>query len=353
DGPNITLTANTWRRIAVTAYPSDNTTGYDGFQLWARMTSGQVLTNGNTFDACCFMASRSAEVEDYFDGDTPVTGSVNYSWTGAQYGSPSIAHIDTPATPAPAFLGYTDPATDGAPWYDPRRPETADFYGFYPLRVDGIDDSTRATEWTQLMGDGAIHSRPRKAGRELRFDGLLLGKTEKAIEAGLDWLEHATGASQCIGGDACVDLDLHYFLSCPEPVPYADANPQALNWTIIGQNGASITTNPIATNEQAEWTPFGGATFTLHNSAGIIGICGGTHGARLNFPSVGSGFSRQITGLTPGASYLVSVSEFRDPSDSTPAVLEWTVGEQTLQPGPLEAACDQYKQPRITFHFIA
>lgn len=353
DGPTVTLTANVWRRIAVTAYASDNTTGYDGFQLWARMTSGQVLTNGNTFDACCFMASRSVEVEDYFDGDAPASGGVTYSWTGAQYGSPSIAHVDTAAVPAPAFLGYTDPATDNAPWYDPRRPETADFYGFYPLRVDGIDDSTRGTEWTQLMGDGAVHSRPRRAGRELRFDGLLLGKTEKAIEAGLDWLEHATGASQCIGGDSCVDLSLHYFQSCPEPVPYADADPTAVNWFIVGENGATISTNPIATGEQAKWTPFGGATFTLHNAGGTIGICGGTHGARLNFPSVGSGFSRQITGLTPGARYLVQVTEFRDPSDSTPAVLEWSVGEQSLRPGPLEATCDANFQPRITFEFIA
>lgn len=108
---------------------------------------------------------------------------------------------------------YTDPVTDAAPWYDPDYPETADFYGMYPLSFEGFTDSTRAADVGESVGDGGFISRPRRKTREMRVTGLLIGKNRSAADAGMTWLKAIMSGSEC---GTCDGDDLCFLTGCPD-----------------------------------------------------------------------------------------------------------------------------------------
>jgi hypothetical protein len=83
---------------------------------------------------------------------------------------------------------YTDPATDLAPWYDDDVPVSADFYGFYPGSVDGLDNSTRSAAGSESTRDGGVPGRVRHASKGVVFAGILAGRSDQAVEYGLEWL---------------------------------------------------------------------------------------------------------------------------------------------------------------------
>src|SRR5215471_2284764 len=104
---------------------------------------------------------------------------------------------------------YRSPLQDGdAPWVDPDDHDTYNFYGIYPLGIEGIDDSTRTSVITENIGDGGNAGRVRHGTRQMVFNCLLLGQDDAAVNAGMAWLRSALLTSGCEGSRGCEGTDL-------------------------------------------------------------------------------------------------------------------------------------------------
>lgn len=114
----------------------------------------------------------------------------------------------------PVTGGYTDPATDNAPWYSEDHPESADFAGFFMTDFDGMS-STFQRSVTESVGNGGLFNRGRAASRELTWTGYLFGANCCAVAYGLRWLTKVLqGGTQCID---CFGDDLELLVCCPSP----------------------------------------------------------------------------------------------------------------------------------------
>lgn len=180
---------------------------------------------------------------------------------------------------------YTTPQADNAPWYDPTDPETADFYGVYPLAFEGIDDSTRTIESAELTGDGSVVVGSRYTGKDIRVSGMAFAKDEAGLYAGMSWLDSALNGTE---EGRCFGDRLNLYSSCPpiEVLPSGFAEP----WTLPV---------PVTQDELDAWTTTSG---TIVNWPGD----GGTDpGLRFNW-DLGDPQKiacREITNLIPGEQY--------------------------------------------------
>lgn len=110
---------------------------------------------------------------------------------------------------------YESPLVDQPDWYDDANPDSWDFYGLYPLAVQGFDDGVTTVTVTELMGPGATVSMPRRASRQMRVSGLLVGRTDAAIAYGMVWLRNALLGNPCDDSLSCTGDHLCYFTACP------------------------------------------------------------------------------------------------------------------------------------------
>lgn len=137
----------------------------------------------------------------------------------ANVGSPldSGAQVCSCSTLTNVQLGdepYDTPATDPAPWYDADVPESADFLGFLPLTIDGIDDPYPVTRtMTQAVTGGGALGPARVQPRTWTVTGLLIGASCCGVGYGLQWLSRA--ALGCTGS-ACGGDCATTFFCCPE-----------------------------------------------------------------------------------------------------------------------------------------
>jgi hypothetical protein len=88
--------------------------------------------------------------------------------------------------------GYTTPDMDDAPWYDEDAAESANFWGVYPLSLDGIDSSSRVATITEFLTPGGSPGRTRHAVKTIVCQCVLIGADEMAVEYGMRWLRRAT-----------------------------------------------------------------------------------------------------------------------------------------------------------------
>lgn len=176
---------------------------------------------------------------------------------------------------------YTTPEADNAPWYDPTDPDTADFYGVYPLAFDGIDDSTRSIETAELTGDGSVVVGSRYSGKDIRVTGVAFAKDEAALYAGMSWLDSALNGTE---EGRCFGDRLNLYSSCPpvEVLPPDFATP----YTLV---------NPPSAEELAAWTTTSG-TIT-GNASGVNFLWTDADPLKVA--------CREITGLIPGEQYQV------------------------------------------------
>lgn len=113
---------------------------------------------------------------------------------------------------------YVSPAADGAPWYQDQRPATGRFYGLFPEKMTGAEDSTREVPVTELAGDGAVHTKSRYAAREIRFVATAFAADEEAMDEGLAWLRDVLAADGCGtggGGIGCTGHVARLFTAHP------------------------------------------------------------------------------------------------------------------------------------------
>ena len=108
---------------------------------------------------------------------------------------------------------FFSPLADPAPWYSSFAPETAGFYGFLPLRVSGLADSTRSATVNQSIVDGGSVNGFRNATKEVRITGALVARDAAGIEAGMAWLDSRLEAGR---EDGCRNgVTLSWYQSCP------------------------------------------------------------------------------------------------------------------------------------------
>lgn len=165
-------------------------------------------------------------------------------------------------------LEYFSPLQDDPPWFDPDAPESIEFYGFYPLDVTGIEDSTRTSTVTESTLDGGVAGRLRHATKTVVFNGLLVGGSDCAVEYGMQWLKQlllgnpcgGRGDSNCSGSDLCYlacepSLDLTVGADDPEDclTPYL----RTLRKVVIN-SGPTVTAKLPMTDGGEVWA----VTFT-------------------------------------------------------------------------------------------
>lgn len=108
---------------------------------------------------------------------------------------------------------YNTPAIDGAPWYDPAIPESAEFAGFLSTGFEGLG-STYTRSVTESIADGATLGRSRFGSRTMTWKGFLFGSSCCGVAYGLRWLgKTLQGTKNC--GNNCFGDDLELLVCCP------------------------------------------------------------------------------------------------------------------------------------------
>ncbi len=107
---------------------------------------------------------------------------------------------------------YETPALDPAPWYDPDHAVSAEFLGFLPLRISGLEDNTRTRNVTNAVGGGGVFGPARDLPRTITVSGLLVGTTCCGVEFGLHYLSEAMRGCT---GDECDGSCFEMFNCCP------------------------------------------------------------------------------------------------------------------------------------------
>jgi hypothetical protein len=136
----------------------------------------------------------------------------------ARYGIPGI-EIKCDDTGLRAALGhatYTYPSRDKAPWFQGARQATGRFYGLYPSKIEGTENSTREVDVTEKSSSGAVITAPRHASREIRVVATAFAADEEAMGEGLAWLRDVlTGEGCSEGDDGCMGRTLRMFAYRP------------------------------------------------------------------------------------------------------------------------------------------
>ncbi|UQA95604.1 hypothetical protein [Streptomyces halobius] len=216
---------------------------------------------------------------------------------------------------------YTDPASDGAPWYDPDLPESAQFAGLMVLSVDGLDDNPVTRTPSPSVAGGAALGPARVQPRTLTVTGILLGATCCGVEYGLHWLAEAlTGCT----GDGCGGDCLTFFNCCPN----ADMTPQ------------EFTDRHARTLRRVALTS--GPTPTARNGSGCTaGQC-----------SVGADVITVEFVLTAGTPWTwttpTPLLDVPVPTDDGTQCITWCVHDPTAPPKPPPVCLELEESPACT-----
>lgn len=189
----------------------------------------------------------------------------------------------------PCILGdapYRTPVLDPAPWFSEARPASSKFFGFYPLSVVGVEDSSREVTVTQLVQDGAVFSLPRKASKEFRVQGLLLAEDGEGIDVGMSWLRGALEGTDCLDGGDCAGDTFCYMAYLPTCCDYN--NPATFPLVPVDERWSA--------GSNGSWIPYKGGTI-VSNSDGV----------RVSMPCPEDGVQYYVEGLIPGETYRVTV----------------------------------------------
>lgn len=119
---------------------------------------------------------------------------------------------------------YSDPAVDGAPWFDVQRGESAEFLGviFNPgVLVDQLGSiSSRSVSDIATTFGGAAIGPMRRGAREFHFDAEIIAASQAGADYGLAWLSQVLNDTALC--DPCSLCSLELRLSCPPDDGSAD-----------------------------------------------------------------------------------------------------------------------------------
>lgn len=143
---------------------------------------------------------------------------------------------------------YESPLVDDAPWVDESNPATYDFYGFYPLEIQGVSQSTRQAAVTESINDGGYVGAVRYGTREIRVKGILVARNGLALEAGMTWLRMALDPSTCSDHDgSCGGAKMCFYAACPT-IDLQCFRPTAVDGPIENITSITAETSPTLFN---------------------------------------------------------------------------------------------------------
>ncbi len=108
---------------------------------------------------------------------------------------------------------YTDPAADGAPWYQAGVAESEGFAGFFVKNILGGGGATLSRPVYRGSSGGASFGPGRLNGRSRTFQGLLVGAGELQLDYGFEWMSQIL-LGKCVPPG--VDTSMRWFSGRPQ-----------------------------------------------------------------------------------------------------------------------------------------
>jgi|SRR5262245_19016293 len=227
---------------------------------------------------------------------------------------------------------YSSPFQDDAPWTDPDHGESYQFYGAYPLALQGIDDSTVNATITESTLNGG-HVVTRRATRAMAFTAVLVGESECALEYGLRWLRIVLNSGGCQqqtsrASGLCGGADLE-FLSCEPVLDFTFSAPISPAERLVVDGGDALA--PGDGESVDGGTPFGPGTTIIDGGdpAEFVGTI--TEAPTFNFTECLPIYSRYFRATTITAGPLVTQ---KSTTSSGQAV--WTIEFTAVAADPAE-----------------
>jgi hypothetical protein len=125
---------------------------------------------------------------------------------------------------------YRTPDYDEPPWYNVSDPATHGFAGLLPIDITGMEGSSFTGEVTENPGDGGVVTVARRATRTFAATAVLIGESDDALHAGLEWL---TGVVLRTCGDTTLPATLETFTACPAlDLPAEDVDAPLVQTTV-------------------------------------------------------------------------------------------------------------------------
>ena len=129
-------------------------------------------------------------------------------WLRLPSEEPTAAQLSDPS--------YSTTDMRDQPWFDADVEASRRFYGFYPLSITNISDSTWVAEATESTRSGGTISRGRYAVRQVRVRGFMTGLGEDALEYGISWLQSLVEPGRCeLHESVCGETDVSWLASAP------------------------------------------------------------------------------------------------------------------------------------------
>lgn len=100
-----------------------------------------------------------------------------------------------------------------APWYDAGHTPSAEFAGFIPLSVTGLDDSSLEASTTEYITDGGRSDKPRNSTKPIVMNFAIVARTDRGADYGKRWLDRVLRGST--DKTFCSGSDLRYFQHVP------------------------------------------------------------------------------------------------------------------------------------------
>jgi hypothetical protein len=180
--------------------------------------------------------------------------------------------------------GYWSPEEDGAPWYAGDRPAAAGFYGLFPGKVTGAEDSTRSVEVTELTGSGAVLTSPRHGSREIRYVATAFAADEEAMEEGMAWLRQVLAHDGCSDADpVCAGTTAQMFAAAPADALAAADLDRTFHRVEVSEGPLVTRKHPVTGRSGVKWeleftltagTPW---AFTATAHVGVLAMDAGTN----------------------------------------------------------------------------
>lgn len=137
-------------------------------------------------------------------------------------GTPPPVNPDNPTADDYLFLPYDNPVADNAWWYDSARPESAGFFGFQIVNIEGRFSNTREVEILQGAGC-SVTNRYQVGSRAqiLTIEAAAYGLSCCSISYGIRALRHLLSGCGC--DDSCKGTQLTLY-DCDPNSTLGDAN---------------------------------------------------------------------------------------------------------------------------------
>lgn len=194
--------------------------GYDGWLDW----DGSELVN----------ISRTVQLAEVLGIDTLWTNAASVAWIEAALSGADYSDITL------------------APWYDSGHPASAEFAGFVPLALSGLDDSTLQSDITEYITDGGSANKPRNTTLPIVASFAVIASTDRGADFGNRWLARRLRGA---GTKAlCSGAELTYFRYAQQgadPVP-----PKAHRRDVSTTRGISVTRKRITDCSATWWVSF-------------------------------------------------------------------------------------------------